>query len=286
MARRTGFTLIELLVVVTIIVVLLALLTPAMDRAIYAAQLAVCGGNLRGISTACVNYAMNHKRTYPSRGDYSWEAMQIVNPNITTAAVPFDMRREVEGYVAPNIFLDPLSAEISLSESDNFDNTVIFCNYNIYSGWGVTGNKFMKKVGERWSWQNPEDQARYSFRVLAADIDRGTMTGFKNTSHPDDEGLLQFVAYQNLENPDAFGGPGIPGGVAYRTTFSWWFGGGPRRGKIDNQYAMDDGSVVRFDRLKWNLNDGANDPRVVFTVDVSAEAFNGGGRRTQLPKAN
>lgn len=37
-----AFTLIELLVVITIIVVLLALLVPALDKAIYQAQLSVC----------------------------------------------------------------------------------------------------------------------------------------------------------------------------------------------------------------------------------------------------
>src|ERR1041384_4524111 len=50
----TAFTLVELLVVVAIIVVLLSLLTPALDKAIYQAELAVCGADLRGGAMALV----------------------------------------------------------------------------------------------------------------------------------------------------------------------------------------------------------------------------------------
>src|SRR5687767_1042700 len=64
---RRAFTLIELLVVVTIIVVLLALLTPALDRAIYVAELALCGTHARGIAVSVQSYAAAHKRFYPYR---------------------------------------------------------------------------------------------------------------------------------------------------------------------------------------------------------------------------
>ena len=46
--RERGFTLIELLVVITIIVILLALLVPAINKGIYAAELAKCGSQLKG----------------------------------------------------------------------------------------------------------------------------------------------------------------------------------------------------------------------------------------------
>ena len=62
---RPAFTLIELLVVITIIVVLLALLTPAVDRAIYQAELTVCGTRLKGIATGNLAYAADNKRSYP-----------------------------------------------------------------------------------------------------------------------------------------------------------------------------------------------------------------------------
>ena len=52
MFKRAAFTLIELLVVVTIIVVLLALLTPAMDQAIYQGELTACGARLKAVASA------------------------------------------------------------------------------------------------------------------------------------------------------------------------------------------------------------------------------------------
>src|SRR5688500_13745385 len=62
-----GFTIVELLVVITIIVILLALLMPGMDRAIYQAELAVCAAKLDAVSSGTTLYALNHRRAYPYR---------------------------------------------------------------------------------------------------------------------------------------------------------------------------------------------------------------------------
>jgi prepilin-type N-terminal cleavage/methylation domain-containing protein len=60
-----GFTLVELLVVITIIVVLLALLAPAMDRAVEAGMRAVCGANTRTWALTAAQYAMDHRKSLP-----------------------------------------------------------------------------------------------------------------------------------------------------------------------------------------------------------------------------
>ncbi len=70
-----AFTLVELLVVITIIAILLAMLTPALDRALYQAELAVCATRLRGLGTVITTYAAENRRKYPYRaervrGDY------------------------------------------------------------------------------------------------------------------------------------------------------------------------------------------------------------------------
>jgi len=60
-----GFTLVELLVVITIIVILLALLAPALDRAVYNAETAKCLASQRTIVQAAQSYAVDHKRVLP-----------------------------------------------------------------------------------------------------------------------------------------------------------------------------------------------------------------------------
>src|SRR5437870_3033494 len=65
--RLTAFTLVELLVVISIIVTLLALLSPALDRAIYQAEMAVCGARLRSVAGSALIYAPDFRRQYPYR---------------------------------------------------------------------------------------------------------------------------------------------------------------------------------------------------------------------------
>src|SRR6266478_4856578 len=79
--RPQAFTLIELLVVVTIIVVLLALLTPAVDRAIYQAELARCAAQLHGICAGVQVYAAENKRWYPQRHGNNADQNSYWEPN-------------------------------------------------------------------------------------------------------------------------------------------------------------------------------------------------------------
>jgi prepilin-type N-terminal cleavage/methylation domain-containing protein len=62
---QRAFTLIELLVVITIIVVLLAMLAPALDRAMYEAELVQCAGNLKVWGSISIDFAQDHQRRLP-----------------------------------------------------------------------------------------------------------------------------------------------------------------------------------------------------------------------------
>lgn len=61
-----GFTLVELLVVVSIIVILIAILLPSMERAFVVAQRAKCLANEKAIGAALTLYLEDHKRSYPT----------------------------------------------------------------------------------------------------------------------------------------------------------------------------------------------------------------------------
>ena len=68
MQRKHAFTLIELLVVVAIIVALIAILLPAMSKAVYVATTATCVSRQHQIAVGVLNYAADYERWYPYRG--------------------------------------------------------------------------------------------------------------------------------------------------------------------------------------------------------------------------
>ena len=60
----------ELLVVITIIVILLSLLAPALDEAVYQAELVLCASKLDATALGITGYALDHGRRYPRREAY------------------------------------------------------------------------------------------------------------------------------------------------------------------------------------------------------------------------
>lgn len=64
-SARHGFTLVELLVVISIIVILLALLVPALNRALEASENAKCASNQRNIAQQISGYALGQRYMLP-----------------------------------------------------------------------------------------------------------------------------------------------------------------------------------------------------------------------------
>ena len=73
---RAGFTLVELLVVIGIIVILIAILLPALAKAREQANRTACLNNLRQLATAAIAYAHEYKGVYPVE---AYETIPLVN---------------------------------------------------------------------------------------------------------------------------------------------------------------------------------------------------------------
>lgn len=79
--RRRGFTLVELLVVIVIIGILMALLLPAIVKAIREAHVRSCGNNLKQLYSMLHIYGTKHKGFWPTEtGEALWLKFQNMTP--------------------------------------------------------------------------------------------------------------------------------------------------------------------------------------------------------------
>ena len=272
---RPAFTLIELLVVITIIVVLLALLTPAVDKAMYQAELAVCETNLHGIGNGGIVYTQDFKRHYPHRpGHSNGGGNQQARIKNTDSRLPYDDRPTIDKHIALKFLSCPLTAKVDFGYEANASNTEIFSTYSLWFGLqfgpGNIRYRGMFRLGDRFEWV--EGVQSFLFNVLATDRDHVQPSPTQATStHPDYTGVLTNSSGQN-----------VPGGTAdiQFLTFSWWSAGNYQRGPVDFNYTFDDGSTQRRDRVTYQ------DPRLT-KVPNWANAMSAGTAQawTQLPEA-
>src|SRR5690349_19456422 len=140
-ARAAAFTLIELLVVVTIIVVLLAMLTPAVDRAMYQAELAVCGTHLNSAAAGVILYTISFRGRYPDRplvngGTKATAAPStLTHPDGLLLLTRGDLIATLRGYVSTNGMLNcPLDGKSDF-EGSNPLTTYMLAPYDLWFGW-------------------------------------------------------------------------------------------------------------------------------------------------------
>jgi len=263
-----GFTLIELLVVVTIIVILLALLVPALDKAIYHASFAACGAQQHGIAGGAVQYAMNNKRRYPYRagtnestsGNYQPFHVSLPFNPIHNRGNPFgyDDRPLLRPYMNINALVDPLapdSIDLDGAPSDTF----LFGSYNLWFGWKhrgdsnpanapVTLGRGMDTYGQPWTWNGKK------YSVLLSDTHGVWGWGATFYAHADRDGAgTGWVRREEAWNGGPAQGPD-------KNSLSLWFigGGRPDGPQFDENFAYEDGSVRAYKDIyadiPWHRN--------------------------------
>ena len=292
-----AFTLIELLVVVTIIVVLLALLTPAVDRAIYQAEMLRCMTNRRLLATGSHAYAFDNKRFYPNRDlptnptVYNGiQAHKLTHVYDTQSGVgSFDLRPMLRPYVPINktfndVFCEPVDYEKDDATGGSKTTTHLYTSTFYWAGWQYTGpgsGPGMHKVGDRFTFSGNGREQHLS--VLAGDIDCREV-GAAYSSHPDNMYLV-FTKYQDYPYP--FGGlvtssgwgraaPGALGDSLVPAS--------PYRDPLDLTFAYDDGSTVRVDHVEYD-DPGPywGDTRMTMIPNFNW-LNNGGGGQNQVPR--
>jgi type II secretory pathway pseudopilin PulG len=70
MRCRSGFTLIEMLVLVAVLMVLMAIITPSVTRALGSSKNVQCANNLRQVGVAILSYAQDSQGRLPPAGFY------------------------------------------------------------------------------------------------------------------------------------------------------------------------------------------------------------------------
>lgn len=231
---RSAFTLIELLVVITIVVVLLALLAPAMDQAIYQAELAVCGANQKSIGNGVMLYAMENQRRYPER-----KGLASTRPSLLAKATgpTFDDRPILKPYLSINGSMGcPLNEAVDLETTA--PGAWVYGSQQVWYGWRYDKLEGMMKVGDRFDWGGNR------FSVLASDwVSLGIESQliFAYGSHPDDKAVMHPYVRQNA------------GTAAQNDTLSMYrIDGTPKRSPIDRNILFDDVSVSRYLGTAWN----------------------------------
>jgi len=235
--RKSAFTLIELLVVITIIVLLLALLTPALDRAVYQAELAVCGSQLKSVGTGVLSYAVSNRRAYPVRAAIPQPSQLRANANDFRGA----LQKALENL---NVLNCPLAGRLDFVSSTD----VAIYTQNLWFSWGYNDERKKLRIGDPTRWNGQEH------RLLANDRDLTLTPNQAQSAHPDYGPQTMFnEVYQDQthRNNNAL------------TTIAWWLNlQTAQRGRTDDNFVYDDGSVLRVDGIVSVINGNQPDERM------------------------
>lgn len=278
MSHIKAFTLIELLVVVSIIVILLALLVPALDKAIYQSELAVSAQKLQEIGMGATNYAVAHAKAYPHRRgvlESGWRPDQLTDHTL-------DDRPMLFPYIPAELHTSPLTGrpadrgvEAQITDTEGRP-AWVFGSYAMFFGWKyTTEEKGMLEMEQKFTWQGQP------YGVLAADFSAVNLKNQQSVSgNPDYSGYSWMTPSDGTD--DFRNRPAISSMFGHvpantRILFSAWNNDGPKEHDgVDLGYALADGAFIRYTDVKMS------DPRMNL-VPLHSDGRNGDWR-LQLPK--
>ncbi len=246
--RNLGFTLVELLVVITIIAILLALLMPAMDQAVYQAELTVCGANQHGIGTGLISYAIANKNGYPDRPDTNYAAFHITPTRVAL--------KKMWGNL-DNLLTCPLASPRPLPyERSTADQTIstynLWFDFKFSADTGDLNARVMRKLGQRFTYLDEP------FSALASDRDVvHVQNNEAQSSHPDKAGLMwnSITIDDVLPTQQDLG----PASTTYLIAI-WYLPKNRKRGPTDDNFLNDDGAVRRINDITWDEKDLSHVP--------------------------
>jgi prepilin-type N-terminal cleavage/methylation domain-containing protein len=272
---RRAFTIVELLVVVTIIVVLLSLLVPAMSKAIYQAQLVKCATNYRFLVNASQNYALDYQKKYPYRdlpnppNGASWplaiQAHKLTHPLTGSGAPYYDLRPLLRPYAKINdVFNDPMCIPLDYDNPNaNGASTTIYTSVFYWGGWYFRNGRTQEpmrgifKLGSRFEAYDEFNPSRLlQMSVLAGDIDCASDYGQGWSSHPDGGNFNNQVASSDTAMESNWTGP-------------------RNRLPIDLNFAFEDGSVRQVRQVAYYERGDSprnNDERMVRIANMNNQS--------------
>lgn len=173
--RRGGFTLVELLVVVTIIILLLALMAPALGRALETSMIAVCQSNQRQMITGYIAFTQDNlgelvyglphnsrRDAFVKRGagydPIKQGALYSYIPELDAWRCPADPNGNERSYVP----VAPLHGESwngktqkgtrRLSGIVNYARQIVWAEESDRRGWNIGSWMMYANYNKQWNW--------------------------------------------------------------------------------------------------------------------------------------